>query len=126
MRRRLSFLVLLFCMLSQSLAMAGQLAFTGLGILDSDDHSAEHALMHWEGEPHHHGSHDVDATLHVDDSDASYGHLLIDDGLQVAALLQPDFGLAPTERPPAPEALPQLAPPLPDLAGLRRPPRSHS
>lgn len=106
--------------------MAGQLAFTGLGVFDSEDHSAEHALMHREGEPHHHCSHRIDTTLHVDDSAASFEHPLIDDDLQAAALLQADFGVYSAERPPRPEALPELAPSPPNVAGLRQPRRTLS
>lgn len=61
----------------QSVAMAGELP-----AFESQD-DAEHALMHWHGEAHHH--HD-DGSLSQDDSDESVQHLMADASLSTYVL----------------------------------------
>jgi hypothetical protein len=81
----------------------------------------EHSLMHWQGEVHHH---DTDGTIHADQSEDSYAHMMSDCcmhhfGVVAAGVL---VALEPLPQHVAQAA--QSVPPPPYLDGLRRPPRS--
>jgi hypothetical protein len=81
----------------------------------------EHTLMHWQGEAHHH---DSDGSIHVDDSEDSFQHLVADCCFHpVGVIVAPAAVLLE----PLPQHVAQAAqpvPPPPYLDGLRRPPRS--
>ncbi len=126
MFRRLAALLLMLSVLSHSFAMAGQVTLASLGIGDSASSAAAHLMMHWDGEAHHHDDHGHEDDLHADDSSASAAHLVLSDGIQILAVITPDFSLDSLPAPQRPVVLPVLKPPLPDIVHLLRPPRAHS
>jgi hypothetical protein len=113
-RKTAVFLLVLFGMLWQSIAMAGAAGLSGT----VEDFA--HTALHWQEEGHHHHG---DGSYHADDSADSSQHVALDGALSLFALpsathLQvPSFVGMP--QPPSHEA----AFPDPDVDGLRRPPR---
>jgi hypothetical protein len=120
MRRGLTTFILLLCMCWQALAHAG----IAVLMADKDDH--EHALMHFEGEGHHHDDDGEADGVREDRSLASAQHLASDCGVHAPALMT----LVDLRLPQLPPAMPvQTAatpPPPPCLAGLERPPKTLS
>ena len=83
----------------------------------------EHAALHWQEAGHHH--HD-DGSYHLDDSDASVQHLIVDQLSPTAALFATDkTGFCPGEST-VPGGLREGPPPHPFIDGLLRPPRARS
>lgn len=115
MPRRLIALLLTLCLCWQSLA------FAGAEVLVRKGAAQQHALMHFEGQPHHH--HDQHGGVHKDSSGASTQHAMDDACMFCPALLQ-DLDLSlPTMRPDAPVEALATEPPLPYLPALERPPK---
>ncbi|EHR71570.1 hypothetical protein BurJ1DRAFT_2744 [Burkholderiales bacterium JOSHI_001] len=117
MRRSAVLLVMLFAMLWQSVALARP-GSTVNALAD-----LEHAALHWQEEGHHHHE---DGSYHLDDSNESVQHVLIDHVSVTAAIL-----ITPShEFPPLGSAVPgglrEASVPEPDLEGPLRPPRFRS
>ena len=106
--------VLLVSMLFQSVASAHQRVKVHAG---SD---LAHAMMHWDGEAHHH---DEDGSLHQDDSDASLDHLNAEAATSLPGLTSADLFALPPVAPVAAIACMTSPPPSPTLEAPRRPPR---
>ncbi len=107
--------LLIICMGWQSLA------FAGVGALVAHAHEEQHALLHFQGVPHHHDHHAED--FHEDDSTASTLHALSDSSQFSPALPSPRAccpGLLEAVQPSVEPGLPraQLQP-----HGLDRPPK---
>lgn len=115
MRRRLSILLVL-CMLWQSLACAG------LGVLVTEGKEMVHAMLHFEGVSHHHDDH-VDG-FHLDDSAASRQHVMNDACLFAPVLLAEVVLPLLSLRAERPAVAIATEPAQPFLMGLERPPRS--
>jgi len=119
--RSLTTFALMLCMCLQSLAHAG------IAVVMADAGEQKHAVMHFEGEAHHHDSHDQDEDgVHEDRSVASAQHLASDASSCAPALL----GLVNLTLPQLPPEMPAqaaaTASPSPCLAGPERPPKSLS
>jgi hypothetical protein len=114
MRNFLLIAVLLSSVLFHSVASAHQRVKVHAG---SD---LAHAMMHWEGEAHHHHE---DGSLHHDDSDASQDHLNAEAATSLAGLASADLFALPKVAPAAAVAYLSYPPLTPILEGLRRPPR---
>ena len=116
MLRRCLSLMLTVCLFWQALA------FAGVEVMLADGAQRQHALMHFEGEVHHH-----DDEGHVSeevDLQAGVQHLMCDAGLFALALLPGSaLPLQAAGRDVLVEHPRQAAPP-PYLSGLERPPRS--
>lgn len=113
MRRTVILVFMLFAMLWQSVALA-RIGSTVNAMADP-----EHAAMHWQEAGHHH----VDGSYHLDDSNESAQHILMDhtgSSLALDAWLPPQF---PPRGLTAPIDRPTQHAPDPDLDGLLRPPR---
>jgi hypothetical protein len=113
-RKTVVFLLVLFCMLWQSIAMTGAAGHSGT----VDDFA--HTLLHWQDEGHHHHG---DGSYHADDSADSSQHVALDGALSPSAL-----PCATHLQVPSSVGMPQLpsheaAFADPDVDGLRRPPR---
>lgn len=118
MRRRLTSLILMFCMCWQSLA------FAGAGVLVTEGHELLHEVLHFEGAAHHHDEHA--GGYHQDDSPASTQHA-IDDACVFAPALPAGAVLsllAVCATPPV--DLRSAEPPPPFLSGPERPPKTLS
>jgi hypothetical protein len=114
MRRPAILLVMLFAMLWQSVAMA-RVGSTVNALADF-----EHAALHWHEAAHHHQD---DGTYHLDDSNESVQHVVMDHlnaAVGLLALSSHDF---PRLRSAAPDGLHERLVPNPALDGLLRPPR---
>lgn len=133
MRRRLTTFFLMLCLGWQSLAYAGA------EVLVSDGDELVHAMLHFEGEAHHHDHHDhhdhdgLDlaadagdahgAGFHQDDSPASVNHVVDDACVFAPALLtQALLPLLSVRAAPPPEAR-GAEPALPFLGSPERPPK---
>lgn len=102
------------------------LVYAGMGVPLAQADEAAHALLHFEGAPHHHG-HDHEGDEHgafqQDESSASIQHALGDSGVFAPVLMGAAAALALLETASAlPEAL-AAEPPGPSLLGLERPPK---
>lgn len=118
MRRRLTSLLLVFCMCWQSLA------FAGAGVLVTEGNELLHEVLHFEGVAHHHD--DPAGDFHQDDSPASMQHA-IDDACVFAPALPTGVVLsllAVRATPPVEAGV--TAPPPPFLSGPERPPKTLS
>jgi hypothetical protein len=113
MRRTSVIVAILIAMLWQSLAMAR--ADSTLNVLAD----VEHAMLHWQGEDHHH--HD-DGSFHRDASDESERHLLADHHNASAVLPDASVRLALADAG-SPAMHEPRAVPHPFLDGPLRPPR---
>jgi len=117
MRRIPVVVVMLIAMLWQSVAMA-RIGSTVNVLAD-----LEHAALHWAQEAHHHHE---DGSYHLDDSNESVQHLVIDHLSASLAMAAP----ASHDLPPIGSAphggLYEAALPSPTLDGLLRPPRSRT
>jgi hypothetical protein len=119
MCRRLTIFFMMLCMCWQALAFAG----SAVVLADADE--LAHAVMHFEGEAHHHDDHASldEAGIHQDDSPASTQHLM-DEACVFAPALIPVVHLPlPALQPDLPVATIATAAPPPFLDGLERPPR---
>lgn len=117
MRQRASVLVLLFALLWQAVAVAGQVMDVGRA------EDLAHASLHWEHESHHHHE---DGSYHEEDSVDGAVHLLTDGSFHNIALLQwalPDLPMLDSA---LPAMVSEAAGSPPFLGSLRRPPRSHA
>jgi hypothetical protein len=116
MARRVVAFLLTLCMCWQSLAYAGA------GVLVAEGQELVHAVMHFEGEAHHHDGHDGD--FHQGESPASVKHAMNDACVYAPALLTAAVLplLTICSEPPADAAASE--PPLPVLRGPERPPKA--
>lgn len=115
MLRRTFALLLAVCLCWQSLA------FAGAEVLVRSGAAQQHALMHFEGQAHHH--HDEHGGVHKGQSGASTQHSMDDACLFCPALLQ-DLQLSlPALRPDAPLEALAAEPSVPFLPALERPPK---
>lgn len=117
MLRRFCAAILLFVIFCQPFAMASQ----GVGVCHAGAEDLAHAMLHWEGTPHHHP--DSSGAYHQDDSEESVQHVLSDMGANAPALLHTELVPLLSERPPSPAATSDFAGPPLYLDGPRRPPR---
>lgn len=120
MRRGVITFFLMLCMCLNALAS------TAAALLASDGAEQDHAVMHLEGQAHHHDDHDDGDGPHEDQSVASAQHIAGDGAVHAPVLMtHVDLSL-----PPLPPEMPVLAtathPPPPFLAGPERPPRDLS
>jgi hypothetical protein len=117
MLRKLLRLLLLMAVLHHGVALPGSWQ---AGI--ASEQAAQHALMHWLGEAHHH--HGDDGGVHKHGGSESAQHLQIDNLLHSPALMALADGTAATEAPPLP-AVPRADAPRKTafLALPERPPR---
>jgi|688.fasta_scaffold322149_2 hypothetical protein len=114
MVRRFTVLLVLFAMVWQAVAMARP----GSTVNVMSD--LAHAALHWQEQAHHH--HD-DGSLHLDDSQASVLHVMLDHVTVTNALLPSgpqEFPPGASERPCGPQGARTSAP---FIDGLLRPPR---
>jgi hypothetical protein len=120
MRRGFTTFILMLCMCWQALAHAG----IAVVLAEPEEHG--HALMHFEGQGHHHDDGADASVLHEDGSLASAQHLAADGGAHAPVLMT----WADLRLPQLPPALPALTaaapPPPPCLAGPERPPKTLS
>lgn len=105
---------MLFAMLWQSLAMAGN------GSTVSALHDLGHAALHWQEEAHHHLA---DGSYLVDDSTESLQHVAMDSPNVYVALTAASAHVFPRLGAGAPDGLREAPAPDPALDGLLRPPR---
>jgi len=117
MYRRFITTLILLCMCWQSLAYAG------VDVFLADEHEQAHALLHFEGEAHHHDEHDGD--FHEDESPDSIQHAMHDASvfapvllIDIPGTLQLTFGTTH----PSDAICP--SPPYPFLSGPERPPKA--
>ncbi|MFG6469296.1 hypothetical protein [Roseateles sp. BYS87W] len=127
MRRGFTTILLMLCLCWQALAHAG----VAVLMTDAGEPQHEHAVMHFEGEAHHHDhdtGHDGDASdaTHADHSLASAQHLANDASLCAPALLGVTDLTLPSLPPQMPAAAPAATPPSACLAGPERPPKHRS
>ncbi len=115
MPRRLVALLLAFCLCWQSLA------FAGVEVLVRKGEAQQHALMHFEGQAHHH--HDEHGGVHKDASGASTQHAMDDACMFCPALIQDLRLTLPMLRPDAPLEALASEPALPFLPAFERPPK---
>jgi len=125
MRRGFTSFILMLCMCWQGLAHAG------LAVVMADEQEHSHALMHFEGQAHHHDHDDHhddgDASgVHEDDSLASAQHLASDCGVYAPMLLGCVDLRLPRLPPEPPVPAVATPPPPPCLAGPERPPKTQS
>lgn len=94
-------------------------------MLVADDHEVGHALLHFEGNAHHHEGHDDDQDdpIHEDASLASLMHIVVDDGVFSPAMLFTSSFTTLKLDPTRPTVISDLGYPSPFLDGLERPPR---
>jgi hypothetical protein len=116
MRRRLTNFLLMLCMCWQSLAYAG------VEVLVAEGQELVHAMLHFEGEAHHHDGHDGD--FHQDESPASVKHAMTDACVFAPALLADVALPCLTIYSAAPAGIHVCAPPPPFLSGPERPPKA--
>lgn len=116
MRRRLTTFLLMLCMCWQSLAYAG------VEVLVAEGQELVHAMLHFEGEAHHHDGHDGE--FHQDESPDSVQHAMNDAG--VFAPVLPIDAVLPlltiSSDPPADAHATE--PPPPFVSGPERPPKA--
>lgn len=116
MIRRCLSLMLTVCLFWQSLA------FAGIEVMLAHDTERHHAIMHFEGQVHHH---DEDGGVSVElDAQAGVQHLMSDASMFAPALppaSMPVFLAVGQDT--MTELIRQAAPP-PCLSGLERPPRT--
>jgi hypothetical protein len=122
MARALTTFILMLCMCWQALAHAGMTVV----MADARDHT--HAVMHFEGEAHHHDSHhdEGDGDVHEDQSLASAQHMASDASSCAPALLGVVNLVLPHLLPDMPAQETPSALPPPYLAGPERPPKALS
>jgi hypothetical protein len=116
MRRRLTTFLLMLCMCWQSLAYAG------VEVLVAEGQELVHAMLHFEGEAHHHEGHDGE--FHQDESPASVKHAMTDACVFAPALLADAVLPLLTICSAAPADTHVSEPPLPFLSGPERPPKA--
>jgi hypothetical protein len=116
MRRRLTTFLLMLCMCWQSLAYAGA------EVLVAEGQELVHAMLHFEGEAHHHDGHDGE--FHQDESPDSVRHAM-NDACVFAPVLLIDalLPLLSISSDPPLEAC-STEPPRPFLSGPERPPKA--
>lgn len=117
MRRGFTTFLLMLCMCWQALAHAG------LAVVTAADEEQGHALMHFEGQAHHHDDHGEGDGVHADQSLASAQHMAADCAAHAPVLVsRVDLRLPqlPLGMPVQTTATP---PPPPCLAGPERPPK---
>lgn len=117
MRRSAVLLAVLFAMLWQSVALA-RVGSTVNVLAD-----LEHTALHWQGEGHHHHE---DGSYHLDDSNDSAQHVLVDHLCASVALMVTASHEFSSQGSAAPGGLRETRVPDPTLDGLLRPPRSRS
>lgn len=116
MARRFVAFLLTLCMCWQSLAYAGA------DVLVAEGQELVHAMLHFEGEAHHHDGHDGD--FHQDESPDSVQHAMNDACVFAPALLTDAVLplLTVCSDPPVDTATTE--PPLLVLSGPERPPKA--
>ena len=114
MRRAAVIILVLFGMLWQSMALAR----VGSPVNPLAD--LPHAVMHWQGESHHHHE---DGSYHLDDSKESVQHMVADHLGASLVMAAPSLFELPRLRSAAPAGLHATPAPSPTLDGLLRPPR---
>ena len=117
LRRFVAFLLTL-CMGWQSLAYAGA------DVLVAEGQELVHAMLHFEGEAHHHDGHDGD--FHQDESPDSVRHAMNDACVFAPALLTAVALALPTICSDPPADAHATEPPPPLLSGPERPPKALS
>lgn len=117
MLRRLLLLLILTCLMGQSLVRSGA------SVMFADHEKRMHAVLHFQATPHHHEGHDDG--FHCDTSDASSNHALSDAETQSPVLLSAMslVVLEVVSLPPAGTRYRRHFPPLPNL--LERPPKQN-
>lgn len=120
MRRGLTTFFLMLCMCWQALAHAG------IAVVMADHEEQEHALMHFQGQGHHHGDEGHADSVHEDQSLASAQHLASDCSVNAPVLMTWVDLRLPQLRPAMPVHTAEAPPPPPCLAGLERPPKTRS
>ena len=119
MRRRLVLVFTLLCICWQSLAYAGS------GVVIAHDEEEAHALLHFEGQAHHHHD-DGQGDFDQDESLDSVQHAMHDAGLFPPALMHlVDLHIS-AARPDEPVPLARTQGSTPFLRGLDRPPKTLS
>lgn len=116
MRLRLTTFLLMLCMCWQSLAYAGA------EVLVAEGEELVHAMLHFEGEAHHHDGHDGE--FHQDESPASVKHAMNDACVFAPALLTAAVLPLLTICSDPPADMHATEPPLPFLSGPERPPKA--
>ncbi|KQW42257.1 hypothetical protein ASD88_22135 [Pelomonas sp. Root662] len=120
MRRGFTTFLLMLCMFWQALAHAG------VAVTLAGDEGRSHALMHFEGQAHHHHDDGGTDAVHEDQSLASAQHMASDCGLHATAMMG-FFGLTlPRLLPEMPATAAAAPAPQPCLAGPERPPKTLS
>jgi len=117
MRRTAVIFLILFGMFWQSMALA-RIGSTVNPLAD-----LQHAVLHWQGESHHHHE---DGSYHLDDSPESVQHMVADPLSASLAMAAPSSHGLPPLRSAAPGGLHATPVPNPTLDGLLRPPRPRS
>jgi len=108
---------MLVAMLWQSVVMA-RIGSTVNALTDK-----EHAALHWQEEGHHHHE---DGSYHLDDSNESALHVVMDHLSPSLAMATPSSHDFPPLGSAAPVGLHETPVPNPTLDGLLRPPRSRA
>jgi hypothetical protein len=120
MRRGCTAFLLMLCMCWQALAHAG------VAVALAGEAGRAHALMHFEGQAHHHHDNGDTDVVHEDQSLASAEHMASDCGPHATALAACAEVNLPQLAPQMPTAPAATPPPPPCLAGLERPPKTLS
>ncbi|MDP3699406.1 MAG: hypothetical protein Q8R72_00710 [Hylemonella sp.] len=115
MRKRLIALLLVLLNVWQVASAAGLPQ-----LLAAQGQALDHAVMHWQGEAHHHDDHGV---VHADGSQDSIQHMMADCCFHHLAVFQAPSVVALESLPQQVAQTAQPVPPPPHLDGLRRPPR---
>lgn len=116
MCRRFTSFLLILCVCWQSLAYAG------MDVAVSDQEEQVHAMLHFEGQAHHHNGHDGE--FHQDDSPASVQHVTNDACVFAPALLIDAVQPVLTVSSDRPVDACSTEPPMPFLNGPERPPKT--
>lgn len=98
------------------------LAYAGAEVLGAEGEELAHALLHFEGEAHHHDGHDGD--FHQDESPDSVRHAMNDACVFAPALLTAAVLPLLTICSDPPADAEATEPPLPVLSGPERPPKA--
>ena len=116
MRKRFIVLLLVLLNVWQVASAAGLPQFWA-----AQTEALEHAVMHWQGEAHHHGS---DGSIHADESEDSFEHMMADCCFHHFGVITAPAVVALEPLPQHVAQAAQAVPPPPYLDGLRRPPRA--
>ncbi len=120
MRRSLTTFILMLCMCWQALAHAD------IAVVMADQEEQPHALMHAQGQDHHHDDHGDANGIHEDQSPESAQHLVSDAGIHAPVLMScVDLSL-PQLPPEMPVPTAETPSPPPCLAVPERPPKTLS